>query len=321
MATSRRAWHRAWSLACVLALVLAVLLDPPNAQAYHIVTPPSSIKEMRPRPRHTLHHRRHALQHVAGVATGLLFGGALITSSAWAGDSSGGRKGLVNLLRIRAYIVTLKETLQELLDKGEKSAPAEINQQIKYLVRTIRMAESIQEAAVLVEGGDRARDAARSAGRSGYEYLTQVIEFSGFEDMKRDGVSKYATLSSPERIEFALKCLTAADAGMELAVGGKGGRGRRRITFDFFVENEKKACIHLHREEIVGFPLSPLVVHSSIIHPRLTFSPLPSFPPSSILPPPRFSKQTELGRYFRFFPPAVLADAHGIYESYFLSGG
>jgi hypothetical protein len=199
------------------------------------------------------------LQHVAGVATGLLFGGIVVvpSASARAADSSGGLKGLVNLLRIRAYIVTLKETLQELLDKGKKSAPAEINQQIKYLVRTIRMAESIQDAAVLVEGGDRERDAARSAGRSGYEYLTQVIEFSGFEDMKRDGVSKYATLSSPERIEFALKCLTAADAGTVggregLEEGGGGslfggkswGKSRDLHGFAFLVVSEKKcACM------------------------------------------------------------------------------
>lgn len=204
------------------------MLSPPIAQAYVIPSPPPlATKEMQPKPRPALHHRRHALQHIAaGVATGLLFGGAVVVPSARAADSSGGRKGLVNLIRIRAYIVTLKETLQELLDKGEKSAPAEINQQIKYLVRTIRMPESIQEAAVLVEGGDRERDAARSAGRSGYEFLTQVIEFSGFEDMKRDGVSKYATLSSPERIEFALKCLTAADAGTE---GGRGG-GRKVVV-------------------------------------------------------------------------------------------
>lgn len=211
MVTLRRPWRRAWSRGKVLALVLGVLLSPPFAQAY--VKPPIPSMEMH-RPKHdALHHRRCALQHIAGMASGLLLWGG-VAPSAWAADSSGGRKGLVNLLRVRAYIVTLKETLQELLDNGEKSAPAEINQQIKYLVRTIRMAESIHEAAMLVEGGDRARDAARTAGRASYEYLTQVIEFSGFEDMKRDGVSKYATLSSPERIQFALKCLAAADLGI-----------------------------------------------------------------------------------------------------------
>ncbi len=225
METLRRPRRRAWSLGKVLALVLGVLFSQlPVAQAYFTPSPPpSTITEMYPQNHHSLQHRRYTVQHIAGIATGLLFGGAVVPP-AWAADSSGGRKGLVNLLRIRAYIVTLKETLQELLDKGEKSAPADINQQIKYLVRTIRMAESIQEAAVLVEGGDRARDAARTAGRAGYEYLTQVIEFSGFEDMKRDGVSKYATLSSPERIQFALKCLEAADSGTEMARRAGGGK-------------------------------------------------------------------------------------------------
>ncbi|TFJ82041.1 hypothetical protein NSK_006709 [Nannochloropsis salina CCMP1776] len=191
-------------------------------------------------PCHALQQRRHALRHALTVSLGVCLGANLtprLLPSARAADRSGGRKGLVNILRIRAFIVTLKETLKALVDKGATSAPAEVNQQIKYLVRTVRMPESINEAAMLIESS-RDREAARGVGRSGYEYLTQVIEFSGFEDMKREGVSKYATLSSPERIEFALKCLTAAEQ--------------------------------------------------------------------------------ELERYFRYFPRAVIADAQGIYESYFL---
>jgi len=212
-------WDRRWPFFTLIPIVF-IFSFPSHTCGYH--SPQISLslrRHVMQRPCHALQQRRHALRHALTVSLGVCLGANLTSRplpSARAADRSGGRKGLVNILRIRAFIVTLKETLKELVDKGATSAPAEVNQQIKYLVRTVRMPESINDAAMLIESS-RDREAARGVGRSGYEYLTQVIEFSGFEDMKREGVSKYATLSSPERIEFALKCLTAAEQGAHLA--------------------------------------------------------------------------------------------------------
>lgn len=38
-----------------------------------------------------------------------------------------------------------------------------------------------------------------------------IVQFSGWDEMKKPGASKYNTLSTPERVAFALRCLEACD--------------------------------------------------------------------------------------------------------------
>ncbi len=221
---ARSLWSPWWRRRCLVLLLLVApavrsYLPPPHQ---HQHPPPSKSFDRRhaaanqhPPPSKSLDRRHAAATLASGVAVAWL-GVAAVPSMPARAESGRGvpLKGLVNLLRIQGYLTTLKESLEDTLQRGETSAPPELNQQIKYIVNALHIRQSIDEAVALVEPG-RNREAAQSAGRSGYEYLSQVVEFSAFDRITRPGGGKYAVLSSPERIEFAVKCLRAA--GQELA--------------------------------------------------------------------------------------------------------
>lgn len=83
------------------------------------------------------------------------------------------------------------------------------------------MKSSIEDAVVLLSanGQSTQAEAARAAGRYAYEYLSQIIEFSGYDKLSKPGVGKFSTLASVEKIEFGLKCLEASNKELDKYFG------------------------------------------------------------------------------------------------------
>ena len=118
-----------------------------------------------------------------------------------AAPAPGGVRSLVNLMRVQSYVKELGATL------ATGAAPPEVMAQIKYIVKNVNMRQSVDEAAATLGGGE----AARRHGRDAFEYVSSIIEFTGWDELKKPGESKFNTLSSPESVAFARRCLEACD--------------------------------------------------------------------------------------------------------------
>lgn len=131
-----------------------------------------------------------------------------LKTAAAASITTGGVRSLVNLLRIQSFA---KELAASLATTAPGGAHPEVQQQIKYIVKQMQMRASAEDAASTLGGGETAR----RHGRDAFEYISSIIEFTGYDEMKFSTVSKYNTLSSPERVAFAVRCLQACDRELD----------------------------------------------------------------------------------------------------------
>jgi hypothetical protein len=53
-------------------------------------------------------------------------------------------------------------------------------------------------------------EAAKGHGREAVEYLSSVVEFTGYDELKRPGSGHLARLDTPERVDYAMKALRAS---------------------------------------------------------------------------------------------------------------
>lgn len=199
----------------VLPLLLLLLLLLPPAGAYAPSSssrpPPIPTSQRRSTPAAAAAagatpRRTHALRLVAG-ALGLAAASATLAvpPRPALARAPGGVRSLVNLIRVQSYVKELGATL------ATGAAPPEVMAQIKYIVKNVNMRQSVDEAAATLGGGE----AARRHGRDAFEYVSSIIEFTGWDELKKPGNSKFNTLSTPESVAFARRCLEACDRELD----------------------------------------------------------------------------------------------------------
>lgn len=159
--------------------------------------------------------RTHALRF--GLVASVLALAGPSSPFSWVGPpaaaaaSTGGVRSLVNLMRIQAFTKELAASVDATPEGAAPEMKTQVMAQIKYIVKEMQMRASVEDAASALGGGD----AARRHGRDAFEYISSIIEFSGYDEMRKKTVSKFNTLSSNERVAFAVRCLQACDRELD----------------------------------------------------------------------------------------------------------